>query len=235
MLFLAVFCGLLAEYQLEHTIEKDREKQYMKSLVEDLKTDTASMNILIPALAEKHKTYDSLTHSVLEKKYMANGSDFYYWARIISRSYEFTSTDGTIQQLKYSGGLRRVHNKAVTDSIMSYDIYYRGILKSQALVDASLSDYRNIASKIFEAQIFNKMFKTNVGNDLTRESSIIYMGKPAGNPQLRKNSEDLIYELMNRAMYWYTASVSLINDFKTLNKKAENLIKLIKKEYRINP
>ena len=27
MLFLAVFCGFLAEYQLEHIIEKDREKQ----------------------------------------------------------------------------------------------------------------------------------------------------------------------------------------------------------------
>ena len=31
MLFLAVFCGILAEYQLEHTIEKDREKQYIRS------------------------------------------------------------------------------------------------------------------------------------------------------------------------------------------------------------
>jgi hypothetical protein len=27
MLFLAVFCGFLAEYQLEHKIEKNREKQ----------------------------------------------------------------------------------------------------------------------------------------------------------------------------------------------------------------
>ena len=28
MLFLAVFCGFLAEYQLEHTIEHRKEKQY---------------------------------------------------------------------------------------------------------------------------------------------------------------------------------------------------------------
>jgi hypothetical protein len=37
MLFLAVFCGFLAEYQLEHKIEKDRELQYIRSLYEDLK------------------------------------------------------------------------------------------------------------------------------------------------------------------------------------------------------
>jgi hypothetical protein len=45
MLFLAVFCGFLAEYQLEHKIEKDKEWQYiiacwktcMKILVHSLK------------------------------------------------------------------------------------------------------------------------------------------------------------------------------------------------------
>src|ERR1043166_8409697 len=47
MLFLAVFCGFLAEYQLEHIIEKDREKQFMYSMVEDLKSDTAQLNRVI--------------------------------------------------------------------------------------------------------------------------------------------------------------------------------------------
>jgi hypothetical protein len=31
MLFLAVFCGFLAEYQLEHIIENSREKQFIES------------------------------------------------------------------------------------------------------------------------------------------------------------------------------------------------------------
>ena len=44
MLFLAVFCGFLAEYSLEHKIEKDREKQYIRSFVEDLERDTATLN-----------------------------------------------------------------------------------------------------------------------------------------------------------------------------------------------
>ncbi len=41
MLFLAVFCGFLAEYQLEHKIERDREKVYIKNMYKDLKADTA--------------------------------------------------------------------------------------------------------------------------------------------------------------------------------------------------
>ena len=40
MLFLAVFCGFLAEYRLEHMIEKDRENQYMlSSMIKDLEHD----------------------------------------------------------------------------------------------------------------------------------------------------------------------------------------------------
>ena len=40
MLFLAVFCGFLAEYFLEHRIEKEKGKQYILSMIEDLKSDS---------------------------------------------------------------------------------------------------------------------------------------------------------------------------------------------------
>ena len=44
MLFLAVFCGFLAEYQLEHKIEAERAKKYMYDMVENLKYDTIRYN-----------------------------------------------------------------------------------------------------------------------------------------------------------------------------------------------
>src|SRR4051794_40225179 len=40
MLFLAVFCGFLAEQQRERLVERHREKQYMESLTRDLILDT---------------------------------------------------------------------------------------------------------------------------------------------------------------------------------------------------
>ena len=43
MLFLAVFCGFLAEYQLEHLVERDREKVYIRSMIEDLAADTTNL------------------------------------------------------------------------------------------------------------------------------------------------------------------------------------------------
>ena len=47
MFFLAVFCGFLAEYQLEHKIEKDREKKFIKHLSKILKTDTAHISRIL--------------------------------------------------------------------------------------------------------------------------------------------------------------------------------------------
>ena len=39
MLFLAVFCGFLAEYQLEHKIEKERAEKYLQSMLLDVRTN----------------------------------------------------------------------------------------------------------------------------------------------------------------------------------------------------
>ena len=60
MLFLAVFCGFLAEYKLEHTIENQREKKYVHSLIEDLKADTANLTSYVQLRKEKRIMMDSL-------------------------------------------------------------------------------------------------------------------------------------------------------------------------------
>ena len=60
MLFLAVFCGFLAEYQLEQTIEKHRGKEVVISLVEDVKKDTALLNKQLTTLEIKKNILDSL-------------------------------------------------------------------------------------------------------------------------------------------------------------------------------
>ena len=60
MLFLAVFCGFLAEYKLEHVIEHQRELKYVKSLIQDLKADTASLQHYVTLRKEKRMMMDSL-------------------------------------------------------------------------------------------------------------------------------------------------------------------------------
>jgi hypothetical protein len=60
MLFLAVFCGFLAENQREHMVEHQREKQYMTSLLSDLAADSTVLSNGIPLKLRRISSIDSV-------------------------------------------------------------------------------------------------------------------------------------------------------------------------------
>jgi hypothetical protein len=53
MLFLAVFCGFLAEWRLEQVIENHREEEYVHSMVEDINADVKQTSFLITDLSNR--------------------------------------------------------------------------------------------------------------------------------------------------------------------------------------
>ena len=136
MLFLAVFCGFLAEYQLEHKIEKDREIQYVRSLINDLKTDTAKLNKNINFFKSQHLSQDTILKTLplikdgFNQRFVDN-----FWA--FTGFTDFIYTDATIQQLKNSGGFRLIRNQKAVDSIMSYDAIVKlALINEKALETA---------------------------------------------------------------------------------------------------
>ena len=72
MLFRAVFCGFLAEYQLEHTIEHQREKQYMVTMLEDLKSDTVRLAEAVSYWHDINNSIDSVSDAI---QFPLNNSD----------------------------------------------------------------------------------------------------------------------------------------------------------------
>src|SRR5215208_5798709 len=103
MLFLAVFCGFLAENQREHYIEHQREKQFITTLIEDLKDDIALAGEQITTHKQKIDQNDSLIELLSNVDPAAiNRNDLYYFARIGNRTVFFYNNDRTIEQMKYS-------------------------------------------------------------------------------------------------------------------------------------
>ena len=58
MLFLAVFCGFLAENMRERIVERHREKDYIISMIEDLQTDTANLSLVIIGFDEMERNFN---------------------------------------------------------------------------------------------------------------------------------------------------------------------------------
>jgi hypothetical protein len=126
MLFLAVFCGFLAENQREHMVEHQREKTYMSSFIEDLKLDTAQLNNLIELRRQRVRVLDTLFELLNSDQYIHKGHTLY---RLYSMPYwdilSFYPNDRTMQQLKNAGGLRLIRNQKVSNEIMNYDVLVR--------------------------------------------------------------------------------------------------------------
>ena len=109
MLFLAVFCGFLAEYQLEHKIEKDRAKELAISFYNELKRDSATIQTVQMNRLKRDSAFTYL------KKYFQDSSitncskafsvNFSY-AFIVFSPYLFEPKDAILVLLKNSGSLR---------------------------------------------------------------------------------------------------------------------------------
>jgi len=223
MLFLAVFCGFLAEYQLEHKIERDREKQYMRSMIKDLEQDLINIKTSFVEKEQSIQIADSLSELFNTGDYQKKTNHFYFYARSFSTfRYRFYMTDGTLIQLKNSGGLRLIRKQEVVDSLQAYDNLYQKFKFDQELEDIQLRDYRSAMIRIFEVRVFNTMIKNN--------PDIIM---PADNPALFNNDRTNLNEFLMRAHLVRRNKLINIRYLSELNDKATRLIAQIKNEYNL--
>ncbi len=157
MLFLAVFCGFLAEYQLEHKIERDREKQFMITMAEDLKSDTARLNGLIKLRKSRIRKLDTLFHIIASDEYITNGRKVYelyefpYWDIL-----RFFPTDRTMQQLKNGGNLRLIRKKNVSDALIKYDVLVRNYKEYEPLQEELATQINPHLEKLLDPIIIEK-------------------------------------------------------------------------------
>ena len=224
MLFLAVFCGFLAEYALEHKIEADREKQYAISMVEDLKLDTAALNRIIQLRTNRLVILDSLSLLLEETENSSNLSTLYYYSAITSRfgSLQFIYNDRTIQQLKNSGSLRLIRNKIVSDSITLYYGSIKRLENVQEREDRNFQDLKPYRLKIFDGRIYDKMF-TNSDR----------IQRPGGNPALLQYTKDDLNGFIGNLVAVKASNIGYIRFSMDLLKQAINVLNTIKKEYHL--
>ena len=222
MLFLAVFCGFLAENFREHQVEHQREKQFMTTLIEDLKDDIALADEQIITHKQKILQNDSLIELLnINNPELVNRNDLYYFARIGNRTVFFYNNDRTIEQLKSSGGLRLIRKKNVSNEIMRY---YRKIeeLKMVENYDAEeQAGYKELAVKIFDPIVFKNMSRTLIVQRLNN------------NPKLLTTDRVLLTEFAGKVQYLNGSRIRQFNMKEDIRKSALSLIELLKKEYSL--
>jgi len=157
MLFLAVFCGFLAEYQLEHKIEKDRESQFINSLVADLQDDVKNLDEMIVWEQLGIATLDTLIYLLNSpEQAKQNGDQLYYVARTGPRSNPFANNSRTFDQLKYSGGFRLIRNAESSNKIMAYYNQLSTIRLLEDNYNHEFDNFKKVGAKILDPAILRK-------------------------------------------------------------------------------
>ena len=222
MLFLAVFCGFLAEYQLEHKIERDREKKFIQTFIEDLKVDTAAINRNLLFQKRKRNQLDSLIYLLREQKIKGYENELYYLGRILVRSTRFQSNDRTITQLRYSGSLRLIRNENAADSIISYQKLVDYILQNieDERIERRAAD--PLLAHIFNPFVFDKML-----------DEFNNVNKPVDNPPLRSYDPSLQQDLAFIINQIKGSNIIITTRLELLNKKAANIIAFLENEYHL--
>jgi len=212
MLFLAVFLGFLAENLREHIVEHNIEKEYIQSLVEDLKSDTVQSNEVLTLLESRMAGVDSVVTALSSPGIIENSNNAYrLWTKNIGLP-DFISNDRTIQQLKNSGGLRLIRNKAVSDRIMEYDHLIRNFNGLSVVVNGILAD-QHIYSQLFD--IINLDNYSNIPVPLTEQG--------------RK----LLNEAYANRKVWRFILTNLTGSLKLVNNESKAILLFIKKEYQL--
>ncbi len=162
MLFLAVFCGFLAEYQLEHKIERDREKQFIRSLISDLKDDTLIITKHIVSLRKSIVFLDSLS-TLMDSPDLAknNGEAIYYTSRIGNRIAPLVNNSRTFDQLTNSGGFRLISNPETSNRIMNHYANLPELRMVEEIFKSENEAYKAVASRIMDPAIYRKQIRAD--------------------------------------------------------------------------
>ena len=212
MLFLAVFCGFIAENWRERLSEHQREEEYIHSLVEDIKSDTLQSGKILTQLRRINAGIDSVLTLLSSPEIMENSNEAYrLWSKSLGLEV-FVSNDRTIQQLKNSGELRLIRNKAVSDRIMEYDQTLRKYYVQSNLMYSALSEMTNY-SELFDFIRLDK--NENIPVPLTEQG---------------KRSLNRAYANLQ---LWNKGLVGLISWLKIVDEEGKSLIAFIQEEYHL--
>ncbi len=230
MLFLAVFCGFLAEYYLEHTIENDREKQYMVSMVEDLKKDTSSINKTIAGNNSIRRGLDTLLSLIatarndktVQKDLFLYSVKYTYWFFTV----EFSEL--TLTQLKNSGGFRLIKNKRVSDGIAAYAQGLEFIKYQFSEVVQYFHKYEETQKKVLNLELARKAFdwlNTDMANmirPMEEMKSLIGSGQ-----FLLPGAVAYLSQYYSEILFYSSSMENLRTNFEKQKQKAIALIQLI--------
>lgn len=218
MLFLAVFCGFMAEWQLEHVIEHSREKEFIKSMIEDAQIDISNIERVLENNENRLQYVDSLAAACFNYEIgKSNDHEIYQLYRhVLSSLEEFKPTQRTLLQLNNSGGMRLIRNKTSAGNIIFYDSFEKDVISQQEIVNNLKYEIVSTSYDLFNFKHYN-LKSYDISDDA----------------ELLSHENKKLIQFANRIAAYGGVLTKYNFELKEMNENAVRLINTLQKEYHI--
>ena len=228
MLFLAVFCGFLAENIREHAVENSRAREFSKSLVQDLQNDTVAIAnekksaVLYIAVAD---SLLKLSNTSLEGRQAA---EFSFYTRFAYWTVPVSWSRNTFEQIKNSGSLRYFKNGLLLKKLLEYDGLVNDINSESGANGARGNMLLPLINSIIEPALHRELSKhflpsLDTMSNETRE--ILFSYKTGSLENKREKIRELLnmvvvqqrnfqYQINTRWQHALALAIELISDLK---------------------
>jgi hypothetical protein len=220
MLFLAVTLGFFVNNLSEDYSERQREKQYMISLINDLISDTIQIQDVHTSIENQIAGIDSLL-KIMENQGTDNFiNNFYFFAvKYLNSATFFSGSDRTISQLKSAGGLRLIQKITISDSIVNYYSSSDNVKYNTAFC---LDEFNKILDYEKEMMYFKYLRVYKIDSFRHQKKLELLINEPVKINQFYNQVISYLSSLINYNI--------LITDLK---KEAESLMILVKENYKL--
>jgi hypothetical protein len=236
MLFLAVFCGFLAENQREHMTEHQRAKVYAANLYQELIKDTTGINKTIRDIKISTGKLDSFCQLGTEKitRNIPNGI-LYYYASYATSINLYASENTTIDQLKGSGNLR-IMVDSISQLINVYEKKLKGLGNEYDLTRPEFAKIEELYFKIFDGYTIPQLlregeaqYRDSVNIQPQVRDSVFKLNTPLANEDRAMMKEFIGWLAFESQIYQSQIKYFLL----PLKQTATELIAMLKKEYHL--
>jgi hypothetical protein len=149
-------------------------------------------------------------------------NQFYYFDLKYTLNYNiFNSSNGSIIQLKNTGDLRLIKNKAVSDGLVSYEMATNTLLYQSKLLESQFTKVKDQQTEIIDFLAIKKL----------RQNLSILQQKE--HPALLTNNTKTIHAYYFNIFIFKGVINSYISRLTELKKRTAPLIKIIQKEYNL--
>jgi hypothetical protein len=219
MIFLAVTMGFFAENIREGITNAKKERHYLQSLAEDIKSDTVQLAGYIGFNKKVMAYCDSLMLVILHTNVLKNSNALYTYSKEMARYIRYYPADRTIEQLKNAGNMQLITRWDVSNAIAEY--YSK--TKFMEEVDQELNDettrYRRYIIDLLDLSSYDQL--NEPGSFM--ENNI----QTRGNPTFISNDPAKLKIIYNEVFALKAFLYNSVRSAEALIKNADKLLALL--------